>query len=72
MQVAAAVTPGRHNTGPAVLDKHGETRACNSAASLGDDVGSTDEIAVPVEAAVLTAESAGPRPAEWWEMRTSS
>jgi hypothetical protein len=52
MQVAAAVTPCRHAAGPTVLDERRQIRAGGSAANLGGDVGGTDQVPVPVEAAV--------------------
>ena len=58
MQMTAAVTPGRHDADPAVLDQRGERRAGMSAAELGGDVCGTDEITMPMEAAVRAAESA--------------
>jgi hypothetical protein len=56
VEVAAAVTPCRHDTGPTVLDEHSQTRARRSAASLGGDVVGTHQIPVPLEPAVRTAE----------------
>jgi hypothetical protein len=58
VQVPAAVTPCRHDTGPTVLDQRGQVRAGGSAAEGGGDVGGTDQIAMPVEAAVGAAEPA--------------
>ena len=70
MQVAAAVTSCRHDAGSAVLDQRGESCAGGSAAEGGGDVGSTDQVAVPLEGAGQAAESAArwfgdPSPAGW-------
>lgn len=48
MQMAASVTPRRHDTGPAVLDKRRD----------GGDVVGTDKISVPLESTGRTAEPA--------------
>ena len=58
MQVAASVTPCRHHAGPTVLDKRRQPNAGGSAASLGGDVGGTDQIPMPEELAVRTTEPA--------------
>jgi hypothetical protein len=58
MQVAASVTPCRHDAGATVLDKHRQSNACGSAAGLGGDVGGTNQIPVPMERAVRTVEPA--------------
>jgi hypothetical protein len=58
VQVAAAVTPCRHDAGPTVLDEHKQIHARGSAADLGGDVGGTHQIPVPVKRAVRTAEPA--------------
>jgi hypothetical protein len=58
MEVAASVTPCRHDAGPTVLDEHRQVGARGSAASLGGDVGGTDQIPVPLEPAVRAAEPA--------------
>jgi hypothetical protein len=70
VQVTAAVTSCRHDAGSAVLDQRGESRADGSAAKGGGDVGGTDQVAVPMEAAGQAAESAArwfgdPPPAGW-------
>jgi hypothetical protein len=56
--MAASVTPCRHDAGATVLDKHRHPPACGSAAGLGGDVGGTDQIPVPMEAAGRTGEPA--------------
>jgi hypothetical protein len=56
--VAASVTPCRHDTGATVLDERWQVNAQLSAASLGGDVVGTDQIPMPVESAVCTAEPA--------------
>ena len=56
--VTAAVTSCRHDTGPAVLDGHTLSWARGSAAVSGGDVGGTDQVPVPGEVAVWTAEAA--------------
>jgi hypothetical protein len=58
MQVAASVTSRRHHAGATVLDKRRYPDACGSAAGLGGDVGSTDQITVPRESTVMAAEPA--------------
>ena len=58
VEVAAAVTPCRHDAGPTVLDERWEPSARGSAAGLGGDVAGTNQITVPLEAAVPTAEPA--------------
>jgi hypothetical protein len=58
VEVAASVTPCRHPAGATVLDKRRQSNACGSAASLGGDVGGTDQIPVPEELAVGTVEPA--------------
>jgi len=58
MQMTAAVTAGRHHPDPTVLDQTGARRAGMSAAELGGDVGGTDQIPMPLEPAVRTAEPA--------------
>jgi hypothetical protein len=55
--VAAPVTPCRH-AGATVLDKRRQANACRSAAGLGGDVGSTDQIPVPLKPTAETAEPA--------------
>jgi len=61
MQVAASVTPCRHNTGPTVLDERREPYARESATSLGGDVMGAHEIPVPLEPTVQAAEPAAVR-----------
>jgi hypothetical protein len=61
MQVTAAVTSCRHDAGPAVLDQRGQVRAGGSVAEGGGDVGGTDQIPMPAEAAGRAAESAARR-----------
>jgi hypothetical protein len=56
--LAASVTPCRHDAGPTVLDEHGQDRTRGSATMLGGDVVGTYEIAVSLELAVRTEESA--------------
>jgi hypothetical protein len=46
---------------PTVLDKRRQPGACGSAASLGGDVGGTNQVPVPLERAVRTGESAAVR-----------
>jgi len=58
MEVAAAVTPCRHDAGPTVLDEPRQRHARGSAASLGGDVVGTDQIPVPLEDAGWTAKLA--------------
>jgi hypothetical protein len=58
VEVAASVTPCRHDTGPTVLDKRRQPDACGSAANLGSDVVGTDQITVPGELAVVAVELA--------------
>jgi len=52
MQVAASVTPCRHNAGPTVLDERREPDARESATGLGGDVLGAHEIPVPLEPTV--------------------
>src|SRR4029450_6089688 len=52
----APVTPCRQDAGPTVLDEHRHVRARRSAASLRGDVVGTDQIPVPLEGAMGTAE----------------
>lgn len=56
VEVAASVTPCRQDAGPTVLDEHRHVRARRSAASLRGDVVGTDQIPVPLEGAMGTAE----------------
>jgi hypothetical protein len=58
MEVAASVTPCRHDTGPTVLDEHRQGCTRGSATVHGGDVVGTYEIAVALELAVRTEESA--------------
>ena len=58
MQVPASVTSCRHSTGPTVLNKHRQRCTRSSATVLGGDVVGTYEIAVSLELAVRTEESA--------------
>src|SRR4029450_5485399 len=56
--MTAAVTPGRHDTGPTVLDEHRQSCTRGSAAVGGGDVCGTDQIPVPLELAMGTREAA--------------
>jgi hypothetical protein len=58
IQVAAPVTPCRHDAGPTVLHEHRKRRARASAATLGGDVVGTHQIPVPLEPAPAAAEPA--------------
>jgi hypothetical protein len=58
MPMTAAVTSGRDDPDPTVLDQHRERRAGMSAAELGGDVCGTDQIPMPLEHAVRTGEPA--------------
>jgi hypothetical protein len=58
LEVAASVTPCRHDTGPTVLDEYRQGCTPGSATVLGGDVVGTYEIAVALELAVRTRELA--------------
>jgi hypothetical protein len=58
LEVAASVTSCRHSTGPTVLNEHRQGCTRGSATVLGGDVVGTYEIAVALELAVRTEESA--------------
>jgi hypothetical protein len=58
MEVAATVTPSRHDTGSAVLDERWEPNPRGSAAGLDGDVVGTHQITVPLESTVRAAELA--------------
>jgi hypothetical protein len=58
VEVAASVTPCRHDASPTVLDERRQIHARLSAAGLGGDVAGTHQIPVPLELAVRTAELA--------------
>jgi len=58
VEVAASVTPCRHDAGPTVLDKRRQPGACGSAAGPGGDIGGTDQVPMPEERAVGAAEPA--------------
>jgi hypothetical protein len=59
LQVAASITPCRHDAGPTVLDEHRHVNARVSAAGLGGDVAGTHQVPVPFEAAVWAAKPSG-------------
>src|SRR5688500_11130937 len=61
MQVAASVTPRRHDADPTVLDERREPNARRSAAGLGGDVGGTDQIPMPLQCTMRTVELAALR-----------
>jgi hypothetical protein len=61
MQVAATVTPRRHDADSTVLDMRGQRRAASSAADVGGDVGCTHEIPVRVVLAIRAAKPSGAR-----------
>jgi hypothetical protein len=56
VQVAASVTPCRHDTGSTVLDERWPVRAQSSAADFGGDVMGTDQISMTLQLAVRAAE----------------
>jgi hypothetical protein len=58
VEVAASVTPCRHDAGAAVLDEHGQRRAGGSAAGRGGDVGGSDHIPVALQSTAVAAEPA--------------
>jgi len=58
VEVAASVTSCRQDAGATVLDEHRQPCARGSAASLGGDVGGTNQITVPMKLAEGAAESA--------------
>jgi hypothetical protein len=58
IQMAASVTPRRHDAGPTVLDERREANTHGSAASLGGDVLGAHKISVPLERAMRAAEPA--------------
>jgi hypothetical protein len=55
VEVAASVTPCRHDASPPVLDEHRQAGARGSAAGLGGDVVGTDQIPVPLQSTVRAA-----------------
>jgi hypothetical protein len=61
VEVAASVTPCRHDASPTVLDEHRQIRARGSAACFGGDVAGTHQIPVPLKPAVRTVELAALR-----------
>jgi hypothetical protein len=50
VEMAASVTPCRHDAGATVLDKRQYPNACGSAANLGGDIGGTHQIPMPPRA----------------------
>jgi hypothetical protein len=60
VEVAASVTPRRHNADSTVLDEHRQVGARGSAAGLGGDVVGTHQIPVPLEPTVRASEPAAP------------
>jgi hypothetical protein len=58
VEVAASVTPCRHDAGPTMLDEHRDVGARRSAAGLGGDVVGTYEVPMPLKLAVRTIEPA--------------
>ena len=58
LEVATSVTPCRHDTGPTVLDEHRQGCTRGSATVLGGDVVGTYKVAVALEVAMRTGESA--------------
>ena len=56
VEMAAPITPCRHDANTTVLDEHGQTCARRSAARLDGDVEGTYKVPVPLEHAVWTSE----------------
>jgi len=56
VQVAASVTPCRHDTGSTVLDERWHVRVRASAADFGGDVLGTDQVSMTLQLAVRAAE----------------